>query len=259
MKKIIFVVLVLIAAGVAYGVYFQGKAANDFVADVTQNGNWSEARRQKDPAGYSKFVEKRLRGGIADAQTRRKTLAEQTTQLQNELEDRQSRLAKSGALLDQTLAALDKGEFPTDVFGVKYDEEQLRSQVVVLKREQEACQKAIEEFTKARKMMEQESRNLISRITENEDQIAMIEHNRTLFEARKANEESRRLIEDLADAFDADVQYAATDPVGSLDTLIKRAESEQTTGADPDDASVEQLLQEYRAKKNSAEPENPAE
>lgn len=252
MKKIIIAVLVLIAAGVGYGVYFQGKTATDFVSDVTKNGNWSEERRQKDPEGYSVFVEKRLKDAIEKYETMRKQFGESSQKLQAEIADRQEKLAKSSALLEQMLAALDKGEFPVEVYGAKYDEEQLRSQIAVLMSEQESYEKAIEEGVKARKNVDKQAHDLITQITENENQLAMIEHNRKLFASRKLTAESKELIEDLAKAFDADVEFQPADPVGSLDVLIKRSDATNAAAApDPDEERVNKALEEYRARMNA--------
>ena len=252
MKKIIFMaILVLLASCVSYGVHFQGKTASDFVSDVTKNGNWSETRRQKDPEGYSRFVEKRLKDGISKYEELRKQLGESSVKLQKEISDRQEKLAKSEAFLEQTLAALDKGEYPAELFGMKYDEEQLRSQVATLMSEQESYQNAIETLTKARKDADQEIRSLIAQITENENQLTTIEHNRKLFVSRKTTSECKELVEDLAKAFDSNDEFEAVDPVGSLDALVQRANA---YGAKPnaDEDRVDSALAEYRARQKSS-------
>ena len=254
MKKLLLGVAAIAVIGIAIGfIAKNGKPA--------PGGQWTQEAIARDPDGYSAFIEKQCKSKIEQLEAESQQIADESARVQQNLESRRADLAKSEPIMDAFLAALDADAFPAKVLGRQYDKDQLRSQINVIVNEQKAARKAIAEFENVRKQCLKAKEANIAMLTANRDELAMIDAKREIFKAGKMTEELSALIADMNSAFKANKTYDDSDPVGSLKTLIERAE--QNAALDDaqteSDALVDEALEEYRARKEAEAQDNVAE
>ena len=257
MKNFAIVALVVVIAATCYALGRSGKSVPKNVGDAvgsikgfyyTQTGNWPEEFRLEHRAEYARFVEQRLKEGVKQYEEQLNKLSKSSAKLQLDIEKRQTILERSKPILDDMLAALEKGEFPVELYDGKYDESQLRAQIGVIVTQRKAASDAVANFTALRDVADKEKARLIHMIDQNNNALAMIDSNVNIIQAKEISEDCKILINNLSEAFDYNANFKS-DPVDSLEALINRADN----SVEPEnaDALVNEALEEYRAQKNN--------
>ncbi|MBQ9373084.1 MAG: hypothetical protein IJU03_12980 [Thermoguttaceae bacterium] len=258
-KTIAIVVLFLVVAGAFYAIGRSGKSVSDAIIDTKTEilgtieewkKEWPEDKRIAYPERYARYVERCLQNGVDKCEEHVKNIERSTAKLQINLDKNQSKLEKIGPMLNDFMGALDKGEYPVELYGGKYDEAQLRTQIGVIMTSQKQAQSALETGKDLRNKTDKEKARLLKMIEQDKNALAEIDSKINLLKAQKLTDEGKKLIQNMSDAFEANATFKY-DPIGSVDDLLDRAENDDSI--EDANALIDQRLEEYRASKNTKE------
>ena len=264
MKKTIIVVSLLVAVVAGYFVGTKGGFVNsvkDGVAKLTASGNWTEERRAKDPLGYSKFVEAKLKKSNEAFKTNRAGLDKACADLNLKIREKEAAVAKKEQTLETFLAALDKGEFPVEIYDQKYGSDQLdqlRAQIVRINQQLQAAQNAVETFREVRSAALNEQIRIVGAIDQNETVLATINAKREIFKSQQSSDECQELVAQMSAAFEGTVaQENSTFSIRSVDEIIaqqEKAQNAENVGSSNDyDQKVDDLLKDFRARRDATQ------
>ena len=262
MKKTIIVVSLLVAVVAGYFVGTKGGFVNsvkDGVAKLTASGNWTEERRAKDPLGYSKFVEAKLKKSNEAFKTNRAGLDKACADLNLKIREKEAAVAKKEQTLETFLAALDKGEFPVEIYDQKYgSDQQLRAQIVALNQGFQAAQNAVETFREVRSAALNEQIRIVGAIDQNETVLATINAKREIFKSQQSSDECQELVAQMSAAFEGTVaQENSTFSIRSVEDIIaqqEQAQNAENVGSSNDyDQKVDDLLKDFRARRDATQ------
>lgn len=218
------------------------------VSEATKIGQWTPEAIQKDPVGYSNFVESQLKADLEKYSSARQALASTMNDLAKKLSDK-TKLLERGDKMAETIAdAIEAGKFPVTVLGKEYLEAQLRSQLSLTLAEIDGLRESLTEIEKILKSAEQENEKIVVNLEKTESQLALLATRREIFKAQATSAEGLSMIAQCNAVLEQNQMVFAANPVRTISQMI--SDLENISGPESVSADrVEEYLSDHIAKK----------
>lgn len=219
------------------------------VEDLTQ---WTPAAIEKNPIGYSQFVEVQLKKDLKVFQETRKALALRMETLAKLLSEKTKLLENGEKFADEFAEAITEGAFPIRLHGKDYTESQLRIQLSLTLAQVNGLKESVAEITKVSATAEKELQKLVVETEKTESQIALLAARREIFRSQATSTEGLAMIATVNSVLEGNQILIKANPVRTIDELLKDVESESPSQeVASSETQVNEFLQNYVAKKSS--------
>ena len=251
-KTMIGLALVLVAAAaVAFSV--SPSLRTRVIGKVGEMTQWTPEAIEKDPSGYSQYVERQLKKDYEKLNESRKNLTARMNDLANKIANKRQLLEKGQALADEIADAIEGEVFPAAIAGREYSESQLHSQLSLAITQMDAVTESLSELEKIQKAAEIEYEEIVKNLEKTESQLSLIAARREIFKSETLTAEGLEMIETCNAALERNQTVFENNPVRTIGEMIDDMEAKESRSTDSSDERVEQYLSEYRAKKSGKE------
>lgn len=231
-----------------YGVYACTKkvvgAVGDGAAAITRkfDGEWDDAEKKADPAGYLGFLVDRLKANVRELEASRDGLARTEEAVAKKAAEARAKVAAADgdlAALRDRFRAVAAGEatWPVRVGGESLDEPSLKERVGRLLASRAAQEKIAREFDAAAASVAQARAAIPDRIAATESRMALLEARQALVQTGAVEADLGRLLDETGDLIaqnvDAKEKAAAASGVSirTLDELLKEEAGRSASAA----------------------------
>jgi len=252
MKKNIVTLTVIVAIGLATLLVISPVWRTIFGTAVEDLTQWTPAAIEKNPIGYSQFVEAQLKKDLKIFQETRKALALRMEILAKLLIEKTSELGNGETFANEFAEAITDGTFPAKLHGRDYTESQLRIQLSLTLAQVNGLKESVAEITKVSVTAEKELQKLVVETEKTESQIALLATRREIFRSQATSAEGLEMIATVNSVLEGNQILIKANPVRTIDELLRDVESESTSqGVTPSEIQVSEFLQSFVAKKSS--------
>ncbi|MDD3587487.1 MAG: hypothetical protein PHQ75_09920 [Thermoguttaceae bacterium] len=249
MKKTLIGLVVVVVAAVVIGFFVSPAFRTKVISKAEKIGQWTPEAIQKDPIGYSEFVESRLKKDLEEFKTTRKNLGARMDDIAKKMSDKGKLLVAGRTLADEIAEAIEAKKYPVTVAGKEYTESQLRSQLSLVVAQMDTMTESLSELEKIQMASEKENERAIIQMEKTESQLSLVAARREIFKAKARTAEGLEMITQCNAVLEQNQTVFANNPVRTIEEMLADTEAKASGAHSASAERVEKYLDEYRAKK----------
>ena len=250
MKKTIVTLVVVVGIGLSALITVSPAWRTSATLTVESFTQWTPEAIEKNPIGYSQFVEAQLKKDLKTFQETRKALALRMETLAGKLAEKTKLLAEGEKFADEFAEVITDGTFPIRLHGKDYTESQLRIQLALTLAQVNGLRESVAEITKVSVIAEKELQKLVVGIEKTETQIALLTTRREIFRSQTTSAEGLEMITTVNSVLEGNQILIRDNPVRTIEDLLKDSEI-ANYGVAASETQVNEFLQSYATKKSS--------
>ncbi len=255
MKNLItlLIVCVLLLAGVA-GLSIQGGWNINIHRPDNGSTNpkpptmWTQEEIDRNPVGYSQYVEAKLKDDLKTFQKTRRDLTLRMETLAKKLSEKTKLLEQGEKLAADFAETITAGVFPVDIHGKEYTESQLRIQISLTLAQVNGLKESIVDITKVSAVAEKEIQKLVVGVEKTESQIALLAARREIFRSQATSAEGLEMIAQSNAVLEGNQILIKENPVRTIEEILHETASQ---GSPATEKQVDEYLKNFAAKKTS--------
>ena len=248
MKKFLVPTLVVGLLVVAGMFYFSPWFRLATISTAESITTWTPEAIEKNPIGYSQFVEAQLKKDLRVLQDTRKMLTLRMDTLAKRLIDKTKLLNVGQELADEFANAITENVFPVTLHGKEYTESQLRIQLALTLAQVTGLKESVAEIEKVSQVAEQEIQKLVVNVEKTESQIALLATRREVFRSQSTSTEGLTMIANINALLEGNQIIIRDNPVRTIEEILNENTPQ---GLAASDTQVESYLTDYTTKKSS--------
>lgn len=253
MKNYIIPLLVLVVIGATGLLYISPAFRTTALATAESMTQWTPEAIEKNPVGYSQFVEVQLKKDLKTFQETRKALTLRMERLAKMLAEKTKLLQRGEKLAEDFAEAVTAGVFPVSVHGKEYTESQLRIQLALTIAQVGGLKESVAEIAKVSTVAEKEIQKLVVGIEKTESQIALLAARREIFRSQATSAEGLEMIAQVNAVLEGNQILIKENPVRTIEEILDDiANAPMKEGVAAENSQVEEYLACYVAKKPSS-------
>ncbi|PHR85961.1 MAG: hypothetical protein COA78_38520 [Blastopirellula sp.] len=213
--------LIAILGSIGAGAYMASPSLRAQVSRQSQSVlGWTVAARQTDPAGFTQYVEQRLRDDLSELKLTRAELATEVGTLSKKEKEQRDLLEHAEQFAAEYRTAYQTETYPVSIRNAEYSSEEVVSQVSLLLAEADGYRQSLVKLTKIRKLAEQRLEELAVRINSTQMQLAATATQRGLLRSRVLTDDGERLVAQVDALLDTNSVAMHGNPVRSVRELL---------------------------------------
>lgn len=250
MKKTVISLVTVAAVGVIV-LFYHSPAFRTSVIDGAESiTQWTPEAIEKNPVGYSQFVETQLKKDLKIFQETRKSLSRQMEVLTKMSAEKMKELEYGKKFATEFAEAITEGAFPVTLHEKSYTESQLKNQLAMTLAQIDGLKNSLAGIDKVTRIAEEEIQKNVVRIEDVESQLALMVTQREIFRSQSTSDAGLAMLTEARSVLEGNQVFIKNNPVRTISDLIK----DSTVAASSGPAShteVEAFLVEYTAKKSA--------
>lgn len=251
MKNYVPVLVVFALVATAGLFYFSPVFRTNALATAESMTRWTPEAIEKNPVGYSQFVEVQLKKDLKTFRETRKALTLRMETLAKKLAEKTKLLEQGGKLAEDFAEAITAGVFPVTLHGKEYTESQLRIQIALTIAQVNGLKESVAEIAKVSTVAEKEIQKLVVGIEKTESQIALLAARREIFRSQATSAEGLEMIAQVNAVLEGNQILIKENPVRTIEEILNDTSAPVRQGVAASSTQVEEYLNAYLAKKPS--------
>ena len=249
MKNYVIALVVLALIGLAGLIYISPAWRACAMTAAESLTQWTPEAIEKNPIGYSQFVEAQLSKDLKIFRETRRALTLRMETLAKKLAEKTKLLAQGEKLAEEFAEAITAGTFPVTLHGKDYTESQLRIQIALTLAEVNGLRESVAEITKVSAVAEKEIQKVVVGIEKTESQIALLAARREIFRSQATSAEGLAMIADVNAVLAGNQILIKENPVRTIEEILSVTTTPTSQGVAATETQVEEYLNVFVAKK----------
>jgi len=249
MKNYIITLAVIVLIGLAGLIYISPVWRTNAITAAESLTQWTPEAIERNPVGYSQYVEVQLKKDLKTFHETRKALTLRMETLAKKLAEKTKLLQQGEKLAEEFAEAITAGTFPITLHGKEYTESQLRIQIALTLAQVNGLKESLAEIIKVSSIAEKEIQKLVVGIEKTESQIALLAARREIFRSQATSAAGLEMIAQANAVLEGNQILIKENPIRTIEEILYETASSASPSVAASETQVEEYLKIFVAQK----------